>query len=273
MTAIEGALRRWIRDRAEQGRGFDALVDEMVEQGYAGDFAQAAVLHALLEQPEPGSVPEPLPSGPVSTIETDDRSVTVLATMDSPRIVLLGGVLSPDECEALIALSRARMAASTVVDPATGASVPHPERTSSGAHFQGATEPLIARLDRRLSRLVSWPAERCEAIQVMRYGPDQEYRPHFDYFDPALPGGARHIAAGGNRIATLIVYLRTAVEGGASTFPDAGLEVMPVQGNAVFFRYPIPNPESWTLHGGRPVIRGQKWIATKWLRQRAIPAP
>jgi len=273
MTAIDGALRRWIRDRAAHGASFDALVGELVGRGYESGFAQAAALHALFEQPEPGSAPEPLPSGPGTAIDAGDRTVAVLATIDSPRIVLLGGVLSPDECDGLIALARARMAASTVVDPVTGESVPHPHRTSSGAQFRGSTDPLIARLDRRLARLVNWPAERCEAIQVMRYGPDQEYRPHFDYFDPADPGNALHIAGGGNRIGTLIVYLATTVEGGASTFPDAGLEVMPVQGNGVFFRYPIPDPESGSLHGGRPVVSGEKWIATKWLRQRAIPAP
>ena len=272
MAVIEGALRRWIHDRAGHGWGFDALVRELVAQGYANDFAQAAVVHVLFEQPDPGAAPEPLPSGPAGTIETGDRSIAVLATMDSPRIVLLGGVLAPAECDELIALARARMAPSTVVDRVTGLSVPHPLRTSSGAHFRGATEPLLARLDRRLAEVVNWPPDRCEAIQVMRYGPDEEYQPHYDYFDPADPGSATHIASGGNRIATLIVYLATVAVGGASTFPDAGLEVAPVQGNGVFFRYPIPDPESRTLHGGRPVIRGEKWIATKWLRQRAIPS-
>jgi prolyl 4-hydroxylase len=273
MAAIEGALRRWIRDRAADGQRFDALVSALVERGHTSDFAQAAVVHVLFDEPEPGSMPEPLPSGPVTAIETSDRSVSVLATMESPRIVVLGGILSPDECEALIALSRARMAPSRVVDRATGNSVPDARRTSSGAHLQGVADPLIGRVDRRLAELVNWPPERCESMQVLRYGPGQEYRPHWDYFDPADSGSAPHLALGGNRIGTLIVYLATPAEGGASAFPDVGLEVAPVQGNGVFFRYPIPDPESRTLHGARPVIRGEKWIATKWLRQRAIPGP
>jgi prolyl 4-hydroxylase len=28
-----------------------------------------------------------------------------------------------------------------------------------------------------------------------------------------------------------------------------------------------------TLHGGNPVGRGEKWIATKWLRERAYVGP
>lgn len=46
------------------------------------------------------------------------------------------------------------------------------------------------------------------------------------------------------------------------------LEVAPQRGNAVFFSYERPHPSTRTLHGGAPVIAGDKWIATKWLRER-----
>ena len=45
-------------------------------------------------------------------------------------------------------------------------------------------------------------------------------------------------------------------------------EVAPKRGNAVFFSYERPHPSTKTLHGGSPVIAGEKWIATKWLRER-----
>ena len=34
------------------------------------------------------------------------------------------------------------------------------------------------------------------------------------------------------------------------------------------FSYERPHPSTQTLHGGAPVIAGEKWIATKWLRER-----
>jgi len=46
------------------------------------------------------------------------------------------------------------------------------------------------------------------------------------------------------------------------------LEVAPQRGNAVFFSYERPHPSTQTLHGGAPVLAGEKWIATKWLRER-----
>jgi prolyl 4-hydroxylase len=35
----------------------------------------------------------------------------------------------------------------------------------------------------------------------------------------------------------------------------------------VFFNYSRPDPSSASLHAGAPVIEGEKWIATKWLRE------
>lgn len=54
--------------------------------------------------------------------------------------------------------------------------------------------------------------------------------------------------------------------GGATTFPDARFEVAAVKGNAVFFAYDRPHPMTGSLHGGAPVVEGEKWVATKWLR-------
>jgi prolyl 4-hydroxylase len=74
---------------------------------------------------------------------------------------------------------------------------------------------------------------------------------------------------GGQRVGTLIIYLRSPAKGGATVFPDAGLEVGPVKGHAVFFSYDRPEPATGTLHGGAPVVDGEKWVATKWLREGA----
>jgi prolyl 4-hydroxylase len=73
---------------------------------------------------------------------------------------------------------------------------------------------------------------------------------------------------GGQRVATVVMYLAEPERGGGTTFPDVHLEVAPKRGNAVFFSYDRPHPATRTLHGGAPVLAGEKWIATKWLRQQ-----
>jgi prolyl 4-hydroxylase len=72
---------------------------------------------------------------------------------------------------------------------------------------------------------------------------------------------------GGQRVATLIIYLHEPEGGGATVFPDIDLSIAPKRGNAVFFSYAAPDPVTLSLHGGEPVTAGEKWIATKWLRQ------
>jgi prolyl 4-hydroxylase len=193
--------------------------------------------------------------------------VRVLVSMRCPRVVLFGGFLSDDECAGLIALAAPRLARSETVDSATGASEVNAARTSDGMFFDRGEQPLVAAIERRIAELLRWPLEHGEGIQVLRYRPGAQYRPHFDYFDPALPGTPRVLQRGGQRVGTLVMYLNTPEGGGATTFPDVGLDVAPVRGNAVFFSYARPNPSTLTLHGSAPVTAGEKWVATKWLRQ------
>ena len=73
---------------------------------------------------------------------------------------------------------------------------------------------------------------------------------------------------GGQRVGTLLLYLSTPARGGATCFPDAGIEVPARQGQALFFGYDRPHPSTLTLHGSMVVLDGEKWVATKWLRER-----
>lgn len=211
-------------------------------------------------------LPEPLRRSTQTRIDVGDRIVTVLAQSEEPRFVVLGNVLSDEECDALIALARPKMDVARVVDPTTGQLEGHEARTSEGTYFLVEENPFVAAIDRRLARLLQWPIENGEGLQILHYRPGGEYLPHFDFFDPSVPGATD---AGGNRVATLIIYLQVPDEGGATRFSDIGFEVMPQKGAALFFSYDRPSPDTLTLHAGLPVIEGEKWIATRWMRERA----
>jgi prolyl 4-hydroxylase len=186
--------------------------------------------------------------------------------MRNPRVVVFGGLLDDAECDALIEQARPRMARSETVDVATGGSEVNAARTSRGMFFARGESALIAQVEARLAALLNWPLENGEGLQVLHYLPGAEYKPHYDYFDPAQPGTPTILKRGGQRLGTVVMYLNTPTAGGATTFPDVELEVAAVRGNAVFFSYDSPMPATRTLHGGAPVIEGEKWVATKWLR-------
>jgi prolyl 4-hydroxylase len=212
-------------------------------------------------------VPEPALLGGPTLVLTDGHEVRVLATLRHPRVVVFGGLLSDAECQGLMDLAAPRLLRSETVDRATGGSEVNAARTSEGMFFERGEAPLINTIERRIAELVRWPLDHGEGLQVLRYGPGAEYRAHQDYFDPQHAGTARILQRGGQRVGTVVMYLRTPLGGGATTFPDAGLDVAPLRGNAVFFSYERPHASTHTLHGSAPVTAGEKWVATKWLRQ------
>ena len=188
--------------------------------------------------------------------------------MQNPRIVVFGNLLAEEECNAMIALAQPRMQRSRTVNTADGSEQVHVDRTSDGMFFQRAENEIARRVEARIARLLNWPVENGEGLQVLRYGPGAEYKPHHDYFAPQEPGTATILKRGGQRVGTLVMYLNDPVKGGGTIFPEVPLQVLPRRGNAVFFSYASPDPGTRTLHGGAPVVEGEKWIATKWLRER-----
>ena len=272
-------LRRWIVDQAEAGVRPEDLMASLRRAGWDEAVAADAMESALRERLDEVDaqrradsgprvpVPEPDLAMSPPLVIADGHPVHVVAALQRPRVVVLGGLLTADECDALVELARPRLRRSETVDTLTGGSEVNSARTSEGMFFGRAETALVDRIERRIAALVRWPLERGEGLQVLRYRPGAEYRPHHDYFDPDHPGTAAVLRRGGQRVGTVVMYLNAPAGGGATTFPEVGLEVAPVKGNAVFFSYDRPHPSTRTLHGGAPVLAGEKWVATKWLRE------
>ncbi len=277
---ITPELRQWIVSQAQAGHDVDRILDSMQQAGWQPEVAMTALETTLRDHLGPQAaaqavaaavpMPEPDLSGNPLYLDAGDRRVAVLASMTLPRLVVLGGLLSDEECDALIEAARPRMRRSLTVAAQTGGEEVNAARTSQGMFFERGETELAARIEARLARLLRWPLENGEGLQVLQYGPGAEYLPHYDYFDPEQPGTTSIIRRGGQRVGTVVMYLNEPEAGGATSFPDIGFQVAPKRGNAVFFSYPSPHPGTRTLHGGAPVIAGEKWIATKWLRERAF---
>lgn len=271
-------LRKWIVEQAQAGHGAESVLKAMLASGWTEDVAVDAMestLRGHLEQQAqaqglPPSVPVPDPSLDESPLYLDagDRRVAVLQTMADPRVVVFGNLLSDEECDQLVAFAKPRLARSLTVATKTGGEEVNADRTSDGMFFQRGENELVRRIEQRIAKLVNWPEENGEGLQILHYTPGTEYKPHYDYFDPREPGTPTILRRGGQRVATIVMYLAEPEKGGGTIFPDVHLEVAPKRGNAVFFSYERAHPSTRTLHGGAPVLAGEKWIATKWLRER-----
>jgi prolyl 4-hydroxylase len=271
-------LRKWIVEQAQAGHSAESVLKAMIASGWAEDVAVDAMEETLRGHLEaeaqakglPASVTVPEPKLDESPLYLDggDRKVCVLQTVADPRIIVFGNLLSDEECEQLIALAKPRLARSLTVQTKTGGEEINADRTSNGMFFQRGETELVRRIEQRIANLVNWPEENGEGLQILQYGPGAEYKPHYDYFDPNEPGTPTILKRGGQRVGTLVMYLGEPEKGGGTVFPDVHLEVAPKRGNGVFFSYARAHPSTRTLHGGSPVLAGEKWIATKWLRER-----
>jgi len=264
-------LRDWILATARGGHTPLEVVKLMQEAGYDQQQCHRAVAEVLgvplaalnATIPRAGAKRTTHPVAPSSI--ADGHPVRVSTSLDSPVVRVLDGLLTDGECEALIGLASPRLARSLTVDEA-GRHQTDERRTSNGMFFSLGETPLIERIERRIAELVDLPVDHGEGLQVLHYRPGQEYEPHFDWFDPTQPGFTAVTARGGQRIASIVMYLNTPEEGGGTGFPAAGLTVTALRGSAVYFAYDTGDQSS--LHAGLPVLKGEKWIATKWLRER-----
>lgn len=273
---LDAELEQWVVAQATAGVAPDVVLQPLLDAGWDEQEAVDAVAAAVNafvarragEQglPMPERVPVVAEPNGAWILDGGDREVRVLSTMLLPRVVVLGGLLSDEECDAMIELARPKLARSTTVEPDSGGDMVHPDRTSFGMGFARGENDLCRRIEARIAHLLEWPLENGEGLQVLNYGPGAQYKPHHDYFDPAMPGSEVLLRRGGQRVASVVMYLNTPERGGATVFPESHLEVAAVKGNAVFFSYDRPHPMTRTLHGGAPVLAGEKWILTKWLR-------
>lgn len=274
---ITPQLREWIISQAQAGFAADVVLKSMLDSGWQEDVAAAALettLQAHLQAtqaaaalPAPMAVPQLAIDDSPLYLELEDRRVTVLCAMSDPSIVVIGHFLSDEECDGLIEAAKPRLARSLTVATKTGGEELNADRTSNGMFFARAENELIARIERRLAQLTRWPVENGEGLQILHYRPGAEYKPHYDYFDPHEPGTPTILKRGGQRVATIIMYLHEPEAGGGTVFPDVKFTVAPKRGHAVFFSYSRAHPATKSLHGGEPVVRGEKWVATKWLRE------
>ncbi|KAI4330385.1 hypothetical protein MLD38_028677 [Melastoma candidum] len=199
-----------------------------------------------------------------------------------PRASIYHNFLSREECEYLIELAKPKMQKSTVVDSATGKSKDSRVRTSSGTFLPRGRDKVIRAIEKRIADFTFIPIENGEGLQVLHYEVGQKYEPHFDYFLDEY-----NTKNGGQRMATLLMYLSDVEEGGETVFPTAkgnfsavpwwnelsecgkrGLSVKPKMGDALLFWSMRPDAtlDESSLHGGCPVIMGNKWSSTKWMR-------
>ncbi|XP_065202591.1 prolyl 4-hydroxylase subunit alpha-1-like [Planococcus citri] len=136
-------------------------------------------------------------------------------------------------------------------------------RVTESAFMETHLQPLIA-LENRAEDIFGMSINLSEPWQVLNYAPGGFYNAHNDY----LSTSDNHPVKIGNRLTTMLFYLNDVTLGGETVFPHIGLSVTPIKGSVVVWHniHADGSQSRLTDHSACPVIIGEKWGFTKWIR-------
>jgi prolyl 4-hydroxylase len=194
--------------------------------------------------------------------------VNVVPLSLDPRMFLLEGALSREDCAAIIDAGRDRLTAATVFTPDFSGRKARLEEARTGkTSFLHREHPAIKRLVYFVRLFSGQRIEQLEAVQVAYYGVGDEYGHHIDSF---LPGhAALDPAEGGQRIWSALAYLNDVGQGGETEFPRLGVRLLPVAGNVVIWENvdAAGEVDPRALHAALAPVSGPKWSAALWVRE------
>ncbi|KAG2318655.1 hypothetical protein Bca4012_055148 [Brassica carinata] len=200
-----------------------------------------------------------------------------------PRALYFPNFATAEQCKAIIERAKVNLKPSALaLRQGETAESTQGTRTSSGT-FVSASEESTGALDyveKKIARATMIPRTHGEAFNILRYELGQKYDSHYDVFNPAEYGPQTS-----QRIASFLLYLSDVEEGGETMFPFenganmgagydykqcVGLKVKPRKGDGLLFYSVFPNGtiDQTSLHGSCPVTKGEKWVATKWIRDQ-----
>ena len=188
------------------------------------------------------------------------------AKVDAAQIYYHPDFLTGAECDRLVRLIDANRRPSTLLSQSDDPNF----RTSESCDLD-RWSPDVQPIDERMAELLGIPPENGETMQGQRYAPGQQFRAHYDWFNEQQDYWPAMKASGGQRTWTAMIYLNDVEEGGATWFPQAGVRVAPKRGLLLAWNNMKPDgsPNIGTLHEGTPVVKGVKYIITKWFREHA----
>ena len=185
------------------------------------------------------------------------------APWEHPRHV--HDVITREECQHIIDKATPMFARSTVV----GVEGADTSRTSQTAWIP-KDDPVAQKILKRALEFTDKTIDECENLQVVRYEPGTFYREHHDSCCDGSQGCLDFEKDGGQRVATLLVYLNDDFTDGETYFPNLDLKLKAEPGSAILFR-PLGSEEAKchpkALHAGLPISSGVKYVCNAWVRE------
>jgi hypothetical protein len=262
ITQLAHFLAAGVHEKPDWDRSLDLLRDG-AERGWAPAKEELSLLGGA------GVAPKDMRDKVDIRAWIAPRPTTVIN--NAPRIRTISAFMSDEECSWVIEAHRRQLAPATVYDKSSDDVRLVSARTNSGASLGPFDVDVVTIfLRNRIANTLGLPVALLEPTSVLHYSPGQQFEPHCDFLEERGPGMAAEIQNRGQRIATFLVYLNEAYEGGETDFPRLGYRFKGRTGDALVFANvdPANRPDPRTLHAGLPPVTGEKWLLSQWVRSR-----
>mmetsp|Transcript_1902 Transcript_1902/g.11601 ORF Transcript_1902/g.11601 Transcript_1902/m.11601 type:complete len:313 (-) Transcript_1902:1009-1947(-) len=202
-----------------------------------------------------------------------------------PRIIYYPGFANNSVCDKMVHIASASMKVAAA-HPAPKGVV---EEQSNNRGIAEVSLPptkdragILAWVEEKIARVSLLPASYGEPMKIFKYDANQGYEPHYDTLDHSYGPQS------GQRVATFLLFLSSWEGGGETLFPlegaenlkrlrsldygscNLGLKVSPQKGDGLLLLNANPDAtiDMHALHGGCPVVQGEKWLAKKWINDK-----
>ena len=250
---LDESWTEWIRTNLEIGCNKEDLLHSMLVSGVNINVAKQALMITS------EVILYPYDKLPTSNLLKSDVSIL---GKEHTKIYVMDNLLNPAQCHTLQYLSKQKLRPSTITTN-------EKYYRTSYTHDFDSSHPVYSEIDNVISRFINIPLNFAEPTQVQRYLIGDKFDDHTDWFDPTHKEW-EYAGNKGQRTWTITVYLNDVKEGGETEFPKLDLKIQPKEGRVVAWNILLPTGQGNfdTLHKGCEVKKGQKFIITKWFRDK-----
>jgi prolyl 4-hydroxylase len=193
------------------------------------------------------------------TCDTRLAEVTPRIISADPYIALYEGLFSAAECKYLAVLGTPWLERAAVLG-LDGQPRMDLVRDADSCSIPNLAEDLVVQaVNRCIATATGTEPGWGEPINILKYSPGQQYKPHHD------GTGSDNVSI---RQLTALIWLNDQFEGGGTDFPKINVTVRGAPGDMLVFRNVRDNGEvdERMIHAGLPVTQGVKWMASRWIR-------
>jgi prolyl 4-hydroxylase len=131
-------------------------------------------------------------------------------------------------------------------------------------------DDVIKKIILRVCEKCNLPFKNAEHLQVVKYDTTGYYRNHYDTAYEDKDETRCFFSYGGHRVVTMLIYLNDDFEGGDTAFINLRKKIKPPKYAGIIF-YSLDKKKEFchplSLHEGKTVQSGNKYVANIWLRQ------